>query len=76
MANMFRMPENKIPFGPEHPFYVPEPSRWNRKMFYDSDADLVSFEPANDKIDEDRDALACFVREDDELAVSMEDMMI
>ena len=50
--SLFVGPKNQKNFGVEDPFYVPEPSRWNRALYYSRpNPELVAVEPMNLVVD-------------------------
>ena len=51
--SMFVGPENVKTFGPEDPYWVPEPSRWNRKLYYSTETHMVDVRSLERAIDLD-----------------------
>lgn len=51
--SMFVGPENVKTFGPEDPYWVPEPSRWNRELYYSTETHMVDVRSLERAIDLD-----------------------
>lgn len=49
--SMFIGPKNVKVFGPENPFYVPEPTKWNREAFYNEPTNLVEYNSVDRNLD-------------------------